>query len=81
MQGVKINGCDISSFSRISKKCRKCQYKQYCSSKEKSLVHTRSEKIKGLEIEEAMKPAILNIGMTANEIRESFKELERASKI
>lgn len=77
MQGVKINGCDISSFNRISKKCRKCQYKQYCSSKEISPAYTRSEEIKGLEIIEALGQALSNTMITANEAREAFERVRK----
>ncbi len=30
---TKINGCDIGSYSRMSKKCRNCDKKDYCNRK------------------------------------------------
>lgn len=33
MQGVTLNGCDVSTYSRLSKKCRKCVNNQFCSDK------------------------------------------------
>ena len=35
---TKINGCDIGSYSRMSKKCRNCDKKDYCN-------HKRLEKL------------------------------------
>lgn len=35
---TKINGCDIGSYSRMSKKCRNCDKKDYCD-------HKRLEKL------------------------------------
>lgn len=30
---TQINGCDIGSYSRMSKKCRNCDKKEYCNHK------------------------------------------------
>lgn len=30
---VQINGCDIGSYSRMSKKCRNCDKREYCNHK------------------------------------------------
>ena len=33
MSRIKINGCNIGTYSRTAKKCRECMNKDYCSSK------------------------------------------------
>ena len=33
-----INGCSVVSFSRMSSRCRKCDYRDYCESKKRESV-------------------------------------------
>lgn len=33
-----INGCSVVSFSRMSSRCRKCDYRDYCESKRRESV-------------------------------------------
>lgn len=33
MRETNINGCNIGSYSRMAKKCRKCSNKEYCNNK------------------------------------------------
>lgn len=37
MQGIKLNGCDVSTYSRLSSKCRKCENKHFCGDKRKEM--------------------------------------------
>ena len=36
--GTVINGCSVVSFSRMSTRCRKCDYRDYCESKRRESV-------------------------------------------
>lgn len=41
---MRINGCEIGSYSRLSNKCRKCMYKDYCKNKSKKAPELSSYK-------------------------------------
>lgn len=30
MESARINGCEVRTYSRTAKKCRNCQYSEYC---------------------------------------------------
>lgn len=35
METTRINGCEVRTYSRRAKKCRDCQYSEYCREKQK----------------------------------------------
>ena len=35
METARINGCEVRTYSRRARKCRDCQYNEYCREKQK----------------------------------------------
>lgn len=70
MQGIKINGCDTEGYSRLSTKCRKCNYKDFCKEKKQ---HMEAYNIPTHEIS-INTPAFAAVGITAEEAGEAIQK-------
>lgn len=68
MQGIKINGCDTRSYHRLSTKCRKCNYKDFC--KNKNIV----AEAYNIPPDKELQLIMPNIGITAEEAAEALKK-------
>lgn len=70
MQGIKLNGCDTESYSRLSTKCRKCNYKDFCKDKKK---HMEAYNISTHETS-INTPAFAAVGITTEEAGEAIQK-------
>jgi hypothetical protein len=64
---TKINGCNIGTYSRTAKKCRKCMNKDYCSSKR-------------IEAEAYIIPSATNLAAVSEDMLEAAERLHKATK-
>ncbi len=71
--GININGCNLTTYSRLSKKCRKCMYKNDCKTK-------KLEAVAIMPIQAEISPSN-RLGITAQAAAESFKRLNEVLKI
>lgn len=70
MQEIKLNGCDTESYSRLSTKCRKCNYKDFCKEKKQ---HMEAYNIPTHEIS-INTSAFAAVGITAEEAAEAMRK-------
>ena len=75
MEGLKINGCEIDSFSRTSRRCQGCQYKEYCSRKrpQAEAAKTAEQRVGELELAaRTLSAAAYSSGMSAQEFNKAY---------
>lgn len=83
---TKINGCDIGSYSRMSKKCRNCDKKDYCNHKrlEKLAYIIPRETIIGIDLaggKDFSANAAGMVGWTATEATEALTKAMKAAAV
>lgn len=68
--GVKINGCEIGSYSRLASKCRACMNKEYCRNKRlESEAYIIPQQQISIDVS-----AMKNYGITADEATEAISK-------
>lgn len=73
--GTIINGCDTGSYHRLSTKCRKCDYKDFCKNK------TIVAEAYNIPPDKQLQLIIPKVGITANEAAEALKKaMEKLSQ-
>lgn len=83
---TKINGCDIGSYSRMSKKCRNCDKKDYCNHKrlEKLAYKIPRETTIGIDLasgKDFLANAAGAVGWTAAEAAEALTKAMKAAAV
>lgn len=78
MEDWKINGCEIDSYRHRYRRCRACQYKEYCSRKRSQAEATAKaaeQRVGELEeVAHAISTAAYSSGMSAEEFNKAYWE-------
>lgn len=83
---TQINGCDIGSYSRMSKKCRNCDKREYCNHKkmEKLAYIIPNKTTIGIDLaggKDFSANAVAVVGWTAAEAAEALNKAMRAAAV
>lgn len=83
---TKINGCDIGSYSRMAKKCRNCDKREYCDHKKiEKLAHIiPNETTIGIDLaggKDFSANAAGAVGWTVTEAAEALNKAMRAAAV
>ena len=78
--GIVINGCSVVSFSRMSSRCRKCDYRDYCESKRRESVAAIVPDLRPDPKEDDLATLAISIGKMGVSAGEMSEAINRAMR-